>query len=79
MSSLKNKTFCPSKQGIGVDLVLSCVDNYEARMVVNQACIELNQTWMESDISHIGVCFLWNVCLWRMWLIFVFVIVIYEE
>ena len=23
-------------QGSGVDLVLSCVDNYEARMVVNQ-------------------------------------------
>ena len=22
----------------GVDLVLSCVDNYEARMVVNQVC-----------------------------------------
>jgi len=32
----------------GVDLVLSCVDNYEARMVVNQACNELGQTWMES-------------------------------
>lgn len=25
-----------SKHFIGVDLVLSCVDNYEARMVVNQ-------------------------------------------
>ncbi|WRX17505.1 THIF-type NAD/FAD binding fold - like 3 [Theobroma cacao] len=48
MSSLRNKTFCPSKEGSGVDLVLSCVDNYEARMVVNQACNELNQTWMES-------------------------------
>ncbi|KAH7845238.1 hypothetical protein Vadar_031178 [Vaccinium darrowii] len=48
-SSLKNKTFSPSKEGSGVDLVLSCVDNYEARMVVNQACNELNQTWMESD------------------------------
>ncbi|XVF08701.1 hypothetical protein REPUB_Repub07fG0026100 [Reevesia pubescens] len=41
MSSLKNKTFRPSKEGSGVDLVLSCVDNYEARMVVNQACNEL--------------------------------------
>ncbi|OMO71640.1 UBA/THIF-type NAD/FAD binding protein [Corchorus olitorius] len=49
MSSLKNKTFCPSKEGSGVELVLSCVDNYEARMVVNQACNELNQTWMESE------------------------------
>lgn len=36
MSSLKSKTFCPDKEGCGVDLVLSCVDNYEARMVVNQ-------------------------------------------
>ena len=25
----------------GVDLVLSCVDNYEARMVVNQVCSHL--------------------------------------
>ncbi|KAA3460581.1 ubiquitin-like modifier-activating enzyme 5 [Gossypium australe] len=48
MSSLKSKTFRPSTEGSGVDLVLSCVDNYEARMVVNQACNELNQAWMES-------------------------------
>ncbi|XP_071696337.1 ubiquitin-like modifier-activating enzyme 5 isoform X2 [Rutidosis leptorrhynchoides] len=38
------------KNGTGVDIVLSCVDNYEARMVVNQACNELNQTWMESGM-----------------------------
>ncbi|XP_022737589.1 ubiquitin-like modifier-activating enzyme 5 isoform X2 [Durio zibethinus] len=55
MSSLKNKTFRPSKEGSGVDLVLSCVDNYEARMVVNQACNELNQTWMESGVSEDAV------------------------
>lgn len=36
MSSLKNKSFRPNKEGTGVDLVLSCVDNYEARMAVNQ-------------------------------------------
>lgn len=36
MASLKNKKFRPDKEGSGVDLVLSCVDNYEARMVVNQ-------------------------------------------
>ncbi|CAK8568123.1 unnamed protein product [Lathyrus sativus] len=48
MSSLKNKSFSPDKQGNGVDLVLSCVDNYEARMAVNQACNELSQTWLES-------------------------------
>ncbi|KAL6544242.1 hypothetical protein OROGR_010739 [Orobanche gracilis] len=55
MSSLKNKSFRPYKEGIGVDLVLSCVDNYEARMVVNQACNELNQTWMESGVSENAV------------------------
>ncbi|KAH0876675.1 hypothetical protein HID58_064069 [Brassica napus] len=54
-SSLKNKSFCPSKEGSGVDLVLSCVDNYEARMAVNQACNELNQTWMESGVSEDAV------------------------
>ncbi|KAL9243394.1 hypothetical protein vseg_017287 [Gypsophila vaccaria] len=55
MSSLKNNKFCPEKEGSGVDLVLSCVDNYEARMVVNQACNELNQTWMESGVSEDAV------------------------
>lgn len=48
---------CQSKEGrtTGVDLVLSCVDNYEARMVVNQACNELGQTWMESGVSEDAV------------------------
>lgn len=55
MSSLRKKTFHPKKEGSGVDLVLSCVDNYEARMVVNQACNELNQTWMESGVSEDAV------------------------
>lgn len=55
MSSLKNKSFCLDKEGSGVDLVVSCVDNYEARMVVNQACNELNQTWMESGVSENAV------------------------
>ncbi|KAI3453975.1 hypothetical protein Pfo_010638 [Paulownia fortunei] len=55
MSSLKKKSFRPDKEGIGVDLVLSCVDNYEARMVVNQACNELSQTWMESGVSENAV------------------------
>ncbi|KNA09194.1 hypothetical protein SOVF_155830 [Spinacia oleracea] len=55
MSSLKKKTFRSHKEGCGVDLVLSCVDNYEARMVVNQACNELNQTWMESGVSEDAV------------------------
>lgn len=41
--SLTNKSFCPSKEGSGVDLVLSCVDNYEARMAVNQVLLLLSQ------------------------------------
>lgn len=55
MSSLRNKSFRQNKEGSGVDLVLSCVDNYEARMAVNQACNELNQTWMESGVSEDAV------------------------
>nr|CAD1836588.1 unnamed protein product [Ananas comosus var. bracteatus] len=50
VESLKEK---PGKSG--VDLILSCVDNYEARMVVNQACNELGQTWMESGVSEDAV------------------------
>ncbi|MEW5304536.1 MAG: hypothetical protein WDW38_009264 [Sanguina aurantia] len=38
-----------------VDLVLSCVDNYEARITINQACLELGQTWMESGVSEDAV------------------------
>ncbi|KAL7645933.1 UNVERIFIED_CONTAM: hypothetical protein RMT77_002830 [Armadillidium vulgare] len=38
-----------------VDLVLSCVDNYEARMAVNRACNELGQTWFESGVSENAV------------------------
>jgi ubiquitin-like modifier-activating enzyme 5 len=38
-----------------VDMVLSCVDNYGARIGVNQACNELNQVWMESGVSEDAV------------------------
>ncbi|KAI1711163.1 thiF family domain-containing protein [Ditylenchus destructor] len=38
-----------------VDLVLSCVDNFEARMTVNTACNEENQIWMESGVSENAV------------------------
>jgi ubiquitin-like modifier-activating enzyme 5 len=38
-----------------VDLVLSCVDNYAARMTVNQICNEINQTWLESGVSENAV------------------------
>merc|ERR1712106_797979 len=38
-----------------VDLVLSCVDNFEARMAINKACNELGQTWFESGVSENAV------------------------
>eukprot|EP00951_Prasinocladus_malaysianus_P049295 scaffold668106_cov141-Prasinocladus_malaysianus.AAC.2 len=38
-----------------VDLILSCVDNYEARMTINQAALDLQQTWMESGVSEDAV------------------------
>lgn len=38
-----------------VDLVLSCVDNFEARMAINQAACELDQVWLESGVSEDAV------------------------
>ena len=38
-----------------MDLVLSCVDNFEARMAINQACNEQGQVWMESGVSENAV------------------------
>uniref|UniRef100_A0A8C4PHK6 Ubiquitin-like modifier-activating enzyme 5 n=1 Tax=Equus asinus TaxID=9793 RepID=A0A8C4PHK6_EQUAS len=43
------------EEGKSVDLVLSCVDNFEARMTINTACNELGQTWMESGVSENAV------------------------
>jgi len=44
-----------SLSGGSVDLVLSCVDNFQARMTINQACNELGQTWIESGVSEDAV------------------------
>eukprot|EP01064_Diplonema_japonicum_P002113 TRINITY_DN11355_c0_g2_i1.p2 TRINITY_DN11355_c0_g2~~TRINITY_DN11355_c0_g2_i1.p2 ORF type:complete len:358 (+),score=105.92 TRINITY_DN11355_c0_g2_i1:29-1102(+) len=44
-----------SKTGGPVDLVLSCVDNFDARLSINLACLELRQTWMESGVSENAV------------------------
>lgn len=41
--------------GGAVDLVLSCVDNFEARMTINTACNELNLHWFESGVSENAV------------------------
>lgn len=35
-----------------IDIILSCVDNYGARMAINKACNILNQIWMESGVSE---------------------------
>ncbi|XP_067910539.1 ubiquitin-like modifier-activating enzyme 5 isoform X2 [Heterodontus francisci] len=43
------------EEGKPVDLVLSCVDNFEARMAINTACNELAQVWMESGVSENAV------------------------
>uniref|UniRef100_A0A336M2R0 Ubiquitin-like modifier-activating enzyme 5 n=1 Tax=Culicoides sonorensis TaxID=179676 RepID=A0A336M2R0_CULSO len=41
--------------GTPVDLVLSCVDNFEARMAINAACNELGMNWIESGVSENAV------------------------
>lgn len=43
------------KAGTPVDLVLSCVDNFEARMAINTACNEVGQIWIESGVSENAV------------------------
>lgn len=35
--------------------MLSCVDNFEARMAINAACNEINQIWFESGVSENAV------------------------
>jgi ubiquitin-like modifier-activating enzyme 5 len=41
-----------SLNGGRVELVLSCVDNYAARITINKVCNELDQTWYESGVSE---------------------------
>ena len=43
------------KKSGAVDLILCCVDNFEARIAVNRACNELNLTWFESGVSENAV------------------------
>lgn len=38
-----------------IDLVLSCVDNYEGRMTINTACNDLGLPWFESGVSENAV------------------------
>lgn len=46
---------CGIQKGQPVDLVLSCVDNFEARMAINAACNENNLNWFESGVSENAV------------------------
>lgn len=50
-----------------VALVLSCVDNYEARIHINRVCLDLSQPWMESGVSEDAVsgmsAFLCAICM----------------
>ncbi|XP_015124519.1 ubiquitin-like modifier-activating enzyme 5 [Diachasma alloeum] len=50
-----NTIHTSSLTGTPVDLVLSCVDNFEARMAINTACNELNLKWFESGVSENAV------------------------
>ncbi|KAK7831169.1 hypothetical protein U0070_020389 [Myodes glareolus] len=43
------------QDGKPVDLALSCVDNFDARMAISTACNELGQRWMESGVSENAV------------------------
>lgn len=38
--------------GAGADLVLACVDNYQARLAVNAACCERGVPWLESGVAE---------------------------
>lgn len=43
------------REGSPVDLLLCCVDNYNARVSINEACLRLNLLWMESGVSENAV------------------------
>ncbi|PRP76488.1 DEAD (Asp-Glu-Ala-Asp) box polypeptide 54 [Planoprotostelium fungivorum] len=42
-------------EGSPVDLVLGCVDNFEARITINQACMEAGIPWIESGVAENAV------------------------
>lgn len=39
-------------KGEKIDLVISCVDNYAARMTINSGCNKERQVWFESGVSE---------------------------
>lgn len=44
-----------AKNGGPVNLILSCVDNFEARMTINRACNALSMNWFESGVAENAV------------------------
>ncbi|OAF69977.1 Ubiquitin-activating enzyme 5 [Intoshia linei] len=51
LESVKNQGL----NGKRVDLIISCVDNYEARMTINHMCNEINMNWFETGVSENAV------------------------
>ena len=51
-SQLKSKLLTGGLNQERVNLVLSCVDNYAARMTLNTLCTQENQIWIESGVSE---------------------------
>ena len=49
---MKSKIIGGSLNEDNIDLVLSCVDNYAARISINTLCTTLNQIWIESGVSE---------------------------
>jgi ubiquitin-like modifier-activating enzyme 5 len=49
---LKKNITLGGKDKKNIDLVISCVDNYAARMTINVVCNELQQIWIESGVSE---------------------------
>nr|CCC92807.1 unnamed protein product [Trypanosoma congolense IL3000] len=44
-----------AQPGMPVDLLLCCVDNFQARLTVNYACLQFDIPWMESGVSENAV------------------------
>jgi ubiquitin-like modifier-activating enzyme 5 len=44
-----------SLTGSRVDLLLSCVDNFEARMTINTGCNSMGLVWFESGVAENAV------------------------
>jgi len=44
-----------SKTNQRIDLLLSCVDNFEARMTINAACNNIGLQWFESGVAENAV------------------------